>query len=76
MGFFSKLGDMGRNGPDISVECQTCGSTYRGNIDSNFPYAICGRCLEREGNQAKSNGDNSTYQQIQLEFRRRGSNWS
>jgi hypothetical protein len=25
---------------------------------------------------AKSNGDNSTYQQIQIEFRRRGSNWT
>ena len=76
MGFFSKLGDLGRNGPEESIECKTCGGRYRGNIDRNFPYAICGTCLEREGNNAKSNRDNSTYQQIQYEFRRRGSNWS
>lgn len=76
MGFFSKLGDMGRNGAERSIECQTCGSNYRFNIDRNFPYAICGGCLEREGNNAKNNGNNSTYQQIQREFRRRGSNWS
>lgn len=76
MGFFSKLGDMGRNGPDTSIECKTCGSRYRGNIDRDFPYAICGGCLERAGNDAKNSGDNSTYQQIQMEFRRRGSNWS
>lgn len=76
MGFFSKLGDLGRNGAEESIECKTCGGRYRGNIDRNFPYAICGTCLEREGNNAKANGDNSTYQQIQYEFRRRGSNWS
>ena len=76
MGFFSKLGDLGRNGAEANIECKTCGSTYRGNIDNNFPYAICGHCLEREGNKAKSSGNNSTYQQIQMEFRRRGSNWS
>jgi len=76
MGLFSKLGDMGRNGADRGIDCQTCGSTYSGNVDRGFPYAICGGCLEREGNKAKNNNDNPTYQQIQMEFSRRGSNWS
>ncbi len=76
MGFFSKLGDLGRNGPEREIRCKTCGDTYLGNIDRGFQYAICGLCLEREGNKAKRRGDNATYQQIQLEFRRRGSNWS
>lgn len=47
MGFFSKLGDLGRNGAPERIECLTCGDHYRGNIDRNFPYAICGRCLEQ-----------------------------
>lgn len=72
MGFLSKLGDLGRNGAEESIECQTCGSNYRANIDRNFPYAICGRCLEKEGERAKENGDNTTYQQVQREFNRRG----
>lgn len=76
MGFLSKLGDMGRNGPDRRIKCQTCGDSYSGNTDKGFPYAICGSCLERAGNKAKREGDNSTYQQVQREFRRRGSNWS
>jgi len=76
MGIFSKLGDMGRNGAKRSISCKTCGHSYSGNIDRSFAYAICGGCLEREGNKAKRNGDNSLYQQIQMEFRRRGSNWS
>ncbi|ACF46007.1 hypothetical protein Paes_0965 [Prosthecochloris aestuarii DSM 271] len=54
MGLFSKLGD---NGVAQSIECKTCGSTYRGNVDRVFPYAICGGCLEGEGNNAKRNGD-------------------
>jgi hypothetical protein len=76
MGLFSKLGDLGRNGPAERIVCKTCDSTYSGNIDRGFAYAICGGCLEREGNRAKNNGDNPMYQQIQMEFRRRGSNWS
>lgn len=76
MGWLSKLGDMGRNGADRTIQCQTCGSTYSGNVDRQFPYAICGQCLEKEGNKARNSRDNPTYQQIQIEFRRRGSNWS
>lgn len=72
MGFF----DMCKNGAATTIECQTCGSTYSFTIDRSFPYAICGTCLERQGNIAKNQGDNDTYQQIQREFRRRGSNWS
>ena len=76
MGLFNKLGDMGRNGQKESMECKTCGDRYKSNVDRTFPYAICGGCLEREGDKAKRNSDNSTYQQVQREFRRRGSNWS
>ncbi len=76
MGFFSKIADLGRNGAEERIECQTCGCTYRGNIDRDFPYAICGGCLEREGEKAKRHGNNQAYQEIQYEFRRRGSNWS
>jgi len=76
MGLFGKIANLGRNGPEETIVCKTCGDTYRFNIDRNFPYAICGDCLESAGENAKRNGDNSTYQQVQLEFRRRGSNWS
>lgn len=75
MGIFSKIADLGRNGPDQSIQCKTCGTTYRGNVDGDFPYAICGRCLENAGNDAKSSGDNNNYRKIVQEFRRRGSNW-
>lgn len=68
--------DRGRNGADRDIRCELCGSVYSGNLDRSFPYEICGICLEREGDKAKRNGDNGRYQQVQIEFRRRGSNWS
>jgi hypothetical protein len=73
MGFFGKILDQGRNGADRDIQCQTCGSTYSGNIDRGFPYAICGWCLEKVGVYAKEIRYNALYQQIQLEVRRRGS---
>ncbi len=76
MGLFSKIADLGRNGKETTIECKTCGSDYWGNIDRDFPYAICGKCLEEHGEKAKRLGDNYVYQQVQYEFRRRGCNWS
>lgn len=77
MGLFSKIADLGRNGAEENIECLNCSDTYRGNIDRNFPYAICGRCLEKEAKRAKGNGDNSNYQQAinELERRRRTFWW-
>ena len=69
MGFFSNLGKE-------RITCAECGDTYKGKIDNRFPYAICGHCLEKAGEKAKRNGENSLYQDIQSEFRRRGSSWS
>lgn len=71
MGLFSNA-----FGKHERLECSRCGDTYRFNISREFPYAICGYCLEKLGERAKYAGDNELYQSIQREFRRRGSNWS
>lgn len=75
MGFFTQMLDSARNGEKENIVCQTCGDTYRGNVDGNFPYAICGKCLEREGEYARDNGDNKTYRDIQYELQRRANTY-
>ncbi len=76
MGFFGDIMNQVKNGDYQSIRCQNCGSTYSFNISRQFPYAICGSCLEKAGYYAKQNGDNNLYREIVQEFRRRGSSWS
>lgn len=54
-----------------SIDCKTCGTTYRCNIDRNFPYAVCGSCLEDAQADAQRNGNSKLYYEIEAEFERR-----
>jgi len=64
MGFFGDIMNQVKNGDYQSIRCQTCGSTYSFNISRQFPYAICGTCLEKAGYRAKQSGDNNLYREI------------
>ena len=72
MGLFKDAFRQARYGADRTLHCQECGDAYLGSISREFPDALCGKHLERLGERAKRNGDNRTYQLVQMEFRRRG----
>ena len=71
MGIFSKIMDQGRNGEFQNITCKECGDTYHSNISRDFPYAICGRCLENARYYAEQRGDRDLVAQINNEFSRR-----
>lgn len=71
MGLFGSAFSQARHGAKRTITCQTCNSNYNGNISNDFPYAICGHCLEKEGNRAQDSGNNSLYYQIRCEQERR-----
>ena len=54
-----------------AIECKTCGETYRSNISKEFPYAICGTCLENAQENAQRNQDKQLFFEIDREFSRR-----
>jgi len=54
-----------------AIECLTCGETYRSNISKEFPYAICGTCLESAQDTAQRNQDKQIFFEIDREFSRR-----
>lgn len=71
MGLFGSAFSQARHGANRTIACQTCGRNYTGNISNDFPYAICGSCLERAGNDAYNSGNHSLYRQIKAEETRR-----
>lgn len=54
-----------------AIQCLTCGDTYRSNISKEFPYAICGTCLENAQDNAQRNQDKQLFFEIDREFSRR-----
>lgn len=75
MGFLTRLFrhslDQVRNGERSSMNCDICGTTYNGNFTREFPYAICGSCLERAARNAERHQDYSLLAKIRAERQRR-----